>query len=84
MPTSSSAERITLPVTPPDALLTQREAAAWLRVGTWYLRASDCPKILLPPARGRRPRVRYRRADLLAWAEQLTARATVPQRRTPR
>lgn len=64
-----------------DELLTQKEAAALLRVGVSYLRASDCPKVLLPPARGRRPLVRYRRADVMGWAEAWTARASVPQRR---
>lgn len=64
-----------------DELLTQKEAAAMLRVGVSYLRASDCPKVLLPPARGRRPLVRYRRTDVLAWADGWATRATVPQRR---
>lgn len=64
-----------------DALLTQDEAAALLHVSARYLRASDCPKVLLPPARGRRPLVRYDRAALLAWARSWEARASVPQRR---
>jgi hypothetical protein len=52
-----------------DELLTQREAAALLRVGVSYLRASDCPKVLLP-GRGAKgmPLVRYLRSDVLAWA----------------
>lgn len=52
-----------------DELLTQREAAALLRVSVAYLRASSCPKILLP-GRGDRgkPLVRYLRSDVLAWA----------------
>lgn len=59
--------------------LTQREAAGLLRVSVSYLRASSCPKHLLPGngARGR-PLVRYLRDDLLAWA---TARALTPARR---
>lgn len=51
-----------------EVLLTQREAAGILKVGVSYLRASDCPKVLLPPARGTRPLVRYRRSAVLAWA----------------
>jgi hypothetical protein len=64
-----------------DELLTQKEAALVLRVSTRYLRNSDCPKVLLPPARGRRPLVRYRRADVMAWADAWSSRASVPQRR---
>jgi hypothetical protein len=52
-----------------DQLLTQGEAAELLRVSVSYLRASSCPKILLP-GRGDRgkPLVRYLRSDVLAWA----------------
>lgn len=50
------------------SVLTQREAAHLARVSVSYLRASRCPKILLP-GRGRRPMVRYRRADVLAWLD---------------
>ena len=48
--------------------LTQREAAVLARVSVSYLRASRCPKILLP-GRGRRPMVRYSRADVVAWLQ---------------
>lgn len=51
-----------------EVFLTQREAAKLLRVGTTYLRDSDCPKVLLPPTRGTRPLVRYRRGAVVAWA----------------
>lgn len=55
---------------PPLGLLTQKEAAAYLRVSPAYLRASSCPKILLPGnGRRGRPMVRYRVEDLIAWAE---------------
>lgn len=49
------------------AYLTQREAAQYLRVSASYIRSSDCPKVLLPPTRGRRPLVRYLKTDLDAW-----------------
>ena len=56
---------------PPLGLLTQKEAAAYLRVSPAYLRASSCPKILLPGnGRKGRPMVRYRAEDLNAWAER--------------
>jgi hypothetical protein len=52
----------------PDALLTQPQAAALLGVGVSYLRRSSCPKVLLPGGgSGRKPLLRYRRADLNAW-----------------
>lgn len=52
-----------------DELLKPPEAALVLRVSKSYLRASDCPKVLLPPNRGKRPLVRYRRSQILAWSE---------------
>jgi hypothetical protein len=59
--------------------LTQREAAQLLRVSVSYLRASNCPKHLLP---GNGPKgrdlVRYRRDELLAWG---SARTLTPARR---
>jgi hypothetical protein len=49
--------------------LTQREAATLLRVSVSYLRASSCPKHLLPGNGPRgRPLVRYLRDEVLAWA----------------
>lgn len=49
--------------------LTQREAARLLRVSVSYLRASSCPKHLLPGNGPRgRPMVRYLRDEVLAWA----------------
>lgn len=55
----------------PPGLLTQKEASAYLRVSSAYLRASSCPKILLP-GNGKmgRPMVQYRVEDLIAWAER--------------
>lgn len=60
----------TLPVPlPADELLTQREAAGVLRVSVAYLRASSCPKLLLPGSGPRgKPLVRYLRSDVLSWA----------------
>ncbi len=56
---------------PPPGLLTQKEASAYLRVSPAYLRASSCPKILLPGnGKKGRPMVRYRVEDLIAWAER--------------
>jgi hypothetical protein len=52
-----------------DELLTQKEAAALLRVSVAYLRASACPKLLLPGGGAKqKPLVRYLRSDVLAWA----------------
>jgi hypothetical protein len=49
--------------------LTQREAAALLRVSVSYLRASSCPKHLLPGnGPSGRPLVRYVRGEVLGWA----------------
>lgn len=59
-------------VPPPDRgpLLRQREAAVMLGVSVAYLRASNCPKVLLP---GNGPKgrqlVRYDQGDLRAWAD---------------
>ena len=57
------------------AVLTQREAADLLRVSTSYLRASSCPKHLLP---GNGPRgralVRYLRDEVLSWARPAQSR----------
>jgi hypothetical protein len=63
-------------------LVAQREAAAFLGVSQSYLRASSCPKVLLPGNGLKdRPLVRYRLSEVASWTEQWTQRATVPQRR---
>lgn len=54
---------------PVAVYLTQREAAQYLRVSIAYIRNSDCPKVLLPSGRGRRPLVRYLKTDLDAWMQ---------------
>jgi hypothetical protein len=52
-----------------DRLLRQREAAGFLGVSVSYLRASTCPRLLLPSnGRGSKPFLRYRLSELLAWA----------------
>lgn len=52
-------------------LLTQKEAAARLRVSVGYLRASGCPKVLLPSLKPHgRPLVRYDAAEIEAWMRQ--------------
>lgn len=53
-----------------DRLWTQPEAAQYLAVSVAYLRASTCPKVLLPAARGQKPLVRYCPADVLAWVRR--------------
>jgi hypothetical protein len=59
-----------------DELLTQRQAARLLKVGVSYLRASSCPKVLLPGNGPKaKPVVRYRVRDLLDWAEACTQRS---------
>ena len=58
-----------LPHLSADELLTQREAAALLRVSVAYVRASTCPKLLLPGSGPcGKPLVRYVRSDVLSWA----------------
>lgn len=57
--------------------MTQREAARLLRVSVSFLRASSCPKCLLPGNGPRgRPLVRYLRSEVLAWG---SARALRPE-----
>lgn len=54
----------------PESLWTQQDAAAHLRVSVRYLRASTCPKVLLPGnGRSRRQLVRYDPAQVRQWAE---------------
>lgn len=54
----------------PDALWTQQEAAEHLRVSARYLRASSCPKVLLPGnGRTKKPLVRYDPAQVRRWWE---------------
>jgi len=58
-----------LPTIPADEILTQREGAALLKVCVAYLRASTCPKLLLPGSGPRgKPIVRYLKSDVLSWA----------------
>lgn len=61
-----------------DRLWTQKEAAAYLGVSVSYIRASTCPKALLPSQgkRNARPLVRYRRQEVEDWLARHTARAT--------
>jgi hypothetical protein len=50
--------------------LTQKEAATLLAVSPRYLRASSCPKILLPGlGKAGKPMVRYDRTAVLAWRD---------------
>jgi ribosomal protein S12 len=70
------------PAGSPERLVSQREAAAFLCVSQSYLRASACPKVLLPGNGPKdRPLVRYRLSEVATWSEQWTQRATEPQRR---
>jgi hypothetical protein len=53
-----------------DRLWTQREAAAYLGVSERYLRASSCPKKLLPgTGKKGKPLVRYDPAEVIAWVQ---------------
>lgn len=53
----------------PDGYWTQRQAAAVLGVSPRYLRASSCPKLLLPgTGTAGRPLVRYAPDAVHAWA----------------
>jgi hypothetical protein len=60
------------PATQPrgQGLWTQPEAAAYLNVSVAYLRASSCPKVLLPAVRGRKPLVRYSPEDVRSWIDR--------------
>ncbi len=70
-------------ILPSDRLWSQKEAAYHLGISVSYLRASVCPKVLLPGNGPKaKPIVRYRARDVEAWAETWTARATHPTRRT--
>lgn len=61
-----------------ETLIKQKAAAALLGVSVAWLRASECPKVLLPGNGPKgRPVVRYRLSDIEAWAEQRTARSTL-------
>jgi len=54
----------------PRGLWTQQQAADYLGVSTRYLRASGCPKVLLPGNGPKeQPLVRYRPADVEAWLQ---------------
>jgi len=61
-----------------EQLLKQKEAAGRLQVSVAWLRASECPKVLLPGnGPKRKPLVRYRMSEIEAWAERCTRRSTV-------
>jgi hypothetical protein len=50
-------------------LWTQKEAAQYLGVSPRYLRASSCPKLLLPgTGAARKALVRYAPKDVCEWA----------------
>jgi hypothetical protein len=58
--------------------MTQKEAAGLLRVSQSWLRASECPKVLLPGnGPKRRNLVRYRMSDIERWPEERTRRSTM-------
>lgn len=64
-----------------EPFLTQKEAAATLRVSVAWLRASECPKVLLPGnGPKRRPLVRYRMSDIQAWSAQRQVKRSPMQR----
>lgn len=69
-----------------DRLLTEAEAARFLGVSRVYLarlrRLGLVPAVLLPPARGRRPTVRYAPGDLRAWLERRRGRGWRIQAKT--
>lgn len=57
-----------------NRLWTQREAAAYLQASERYLRASSCPKKLLPGTGVRgKPLVRYDPAEVQGWVRDQTA-----------
>lgn len=61
-----------------EPLVRQREAAQAIAVSVAWLRASECPKVLLPGnGPKRRPLVRYRMSEVLAWAEQRKVKSTM-------
>jgi hypothetical protein len=64
----------TRPANEVSRLWTQAEAADYLHVSRRYLRASACPKILLPGTGTRgKPLIRYDPVDVRTWAEQRRA-----------
>ena len=65
---SRGKERRVVEIPDDEELLKQKDAAQVLKASVEYLRRSDCPKVLLPPSRGKRPLVRYRRSTLFQWA----------------
>lgn len=61
-----------------EPLMTQKEAAALLKVSRSWLRASECPKVLLPGnGPKRRNLVHYRMSDIERWAEERTRKSTM-------
>jgi hypothetical protein len=60
---------------PRTGLWTQMEAATYLHVSPRYLRASACPKILLPGTGTKgKPLVRYDPVDVRTWADRRRAK----------
>ena len=54
---------------PEDRLWTQKDAADFCHVSPRYLRASSCPKLLLPSTgRAGKPLVRYNSTAVREWA----------------
>lgn len=73
-PVDQSRERAQLAS---DHLWSQKEAAYFLGVSTRYLRASRCPKILLPGAGTKgQPLVRYDPKAVREWAAQWSTTRT--------
>jgi hypothetical protein len=58
--------------------LTQKQTARLLGVSVGWLRASTCPKVLLPGNGPKgKPMLRYFREDVLAWAKGQDSSATL-------
>jgi hypothetical protein len=52
-------------------LWSQKRAVRSMEVSVSYLRASDCPKVLLPGnGPGKKPLVRYDPREVLKWANR--------------
>jgi hypothetical protein len=85
------AEPTQAPIDPPPAQggigpagLTQKQAARLLGVSVGWLRASACPKVLLPGNGPKgKPMLRYFQDDVLAWAKVQGTSATLTQDGSP-